>query len=72
MRARLGCMHDKGASATEVFYSVRDFFVVTDMDSDEKKKTPGDLGHHISFIPSFLVASFGIEIFQEGISILQI
>ena len=44
--------HDRGASAVGEFYRDREFFVTTDLDSDEKrkkkKKDPWDLERHIN------------------------
>ena len=37
MRSRLGCSHDKGTSATEVFCRDRDFSVATDFYESQKK-----------------------------------
>ena len=43
---QLGCVHDGGASAIEVFCRDGYFSVATDLDSDKKKKDSRDLGHH--------------------------
>ena len=37
---RHGRIHDKDVDATEELCRDRDFFVATDLDSDEKKRTP--------------------------------
>ena len=44
MCVRLGCVHDRGASVTEVF--CRDRLVQKKKKKKKKKKTPANLGRH--------------------------
>ena len=43
MRARVGCSHNRGASATEVFYRDIDFSIATNLYISHKKKRPWEI-----------------------------
>ena len=45
MSSLLGCVHDRGASVTEVFFHNRDFSVAIDLYS-KKKNDPQNFGRH--------------------------